>query len=129
MFAKVLLVDDEPLILSALRRMLVRDGFELHFASSTFDAIHVIVSEEIDIVVTDDSMPPPNGVELIELLRAHRPNIVGVLMTGELDLERVIERLVERTGCFMIHKPWEPTKFRSLLHDAAQQVAARRAAS
>ena len=62
---KILCVDDEPNILSALRRMFMLSGFDIEEASSGAEAIKKLEEKEFHLVLSDMQMPGMNGAELL----------------------------------------------------------------
>jgi len=80
--AQVLIVEDEPEVLALWRRALSQDGHVVFIALRFDDAERVLVSENIDVLVTGLMMPEPNGLELIMLARAIRPRIRIVAVSG-----------------------------------------------
>jgi PAS domain S-box-containing protein len=80
----VLLVEDEPRVRSQARRLLQRSGYEVVEASDGAEAKRLFAErqEDIDVVVTDVVMPIVGGVELVATLRAVRPGLPVVLVSG-----------------------------------------------
>jgi two-component system cell cycle sensor histidine kinase/response regulator CckA len=79
----VLLVDDEPAVLRASRRMLERAGFEVIEASSGTAAIAAMRSDDrIDVLVTDYMMRTVSGRDVIDAFRTARPGVPAICMTG-----------------------------------------------
>jgi PAS domain S-box-containing protein len=99
---RILLVDDEPLVVLRCRQVLESHGYEVLTAGSGEEAVAAFGSriEEIDAVVVDLVMSPGNGRELEEAFHARRPSLPIVLMTGGL--------VGERSGDFagMLEKPF-----------------------
>lgn len=112
----ILCVDDEAVILLALGQELRRrfgDRFSIETAlgaSQAFAAIERLEAEGIDvaIVVCDWYMPRMQGDEFLAKLRAQRPQIKSVLMTGQAD-KAAIARAKEAAGITAcVTKPWRP---------------------
>ncbi len=61
----LLLVDDETRILSALRRTLRREGYEILTAESVAEGLRILESREVDLVLTDQKMPGMSGLEFL----------------------------------------------------------------
>ncbi len=104
---KVLIVDDEPLLLQALELGL--PGQEKDFAILTADsgrkALAVMEDHEIDVVVADLVMPEISGLELMEIVRDRQPGADFILMTG-FGSEK-IRNTAREGGCsFFIEKPF-----------------------
>lgn len=75
-------------------------------AGNANEAIRLLESEEIDLLLTDFQMPGPNGVELIETARMRRSALPAILMTAYL---YVYEQLDEerRKGIALLRKPFD----------------------
>ena len=113
----VLLVDDEPRILSALRRALRREGYELLSAETPGEALRLAEQTPIDCVLSDHKMPGMTGLELIERIAARRPEAARLLITGwntEID-PGALTRLGVRT---VLPKPWDDGELKSALRAA-----------
>jgi len=112
---RVLCVDDEPHILSALRRLLRGAGFELLEASSGREALDHVMASPVDAVVCDLRMPGMDGIEVLRAIREQSPFTQRILLTGHADLDSAISTINE-VGVFRyITKPWED-------HDLSQAV-------
>ena len=79
---RVLLVDDEPDVRAAMRRVLERAGFAVRLAASAEDAIQALATEPADVVITDIIMPRQNGAELIAVLRRDFPLTRIIAISG-----------------------------------------------
>jgi putative nucleotidyltransferase with HDIG domain len=86
----VLFVDDEPAVLQGLRRALHKATFRRHFVESAFQALELIDSGKIDIVVADEQMPGMSGSEFLAIVRNRQPHIVRIILSGHASMERVI---------------------------------------
>jgi two-component system, cell cycle sensor histidine kinase and response regulator CckA len=84
MTATILVVDDEPTVLSFVSKVLERAGYEVLGASSADQAAEICEQKElrISIVVTDIQMPGVSGRKLAECLSRSHPNIPVLFMTG-----------------------------------------------
>lgn len=85
-FRKILIVDDNPLMLHLLDKLLSAGGFEVHQALNGSEALDKMQEESCDFVITDLNMPQMNGLELCrQLRRLQLPNYVfiGVLTSSE----------------------------------------------
>ena len=102
----VLLVDDEPRILSALRRSLRREGYEILQAESTEAALALLDAHPVDLVVTDQKMPGGSGLAFLEEVAELRPRVARLVLTGWPEEIPTAER--ERLGiAAIVPKPWD----------------------
>ena len=79
---RVLVVDDEESVRGVLAEMLIGEGHQVSIASSGEEALGILDSREIDIVITDLSMPRTDGVTLAAEIKSRKPNTKVVLVSG-----------------------------------------------
>ena len=113
----LLVVDDEPRILSALRRCLRREGYEIVAAEDAAAALRTLRERRVDALLTDHKMPGASGLELIREVATHWPGIPRLLLTGwaaEIAPEE-IRRLGIRA---LVPKPWDDADLKARLREA-----------
>jgi signal transduction histidine kinase len=121
----VLLVDDEPLNLKVLRGFL-DDAWRVYEASSGHDALRIAAEVPLDVVVTDQRMPGMTGIELLERLRRHRPDVAGIVLTGYVDAQ-ALESAINRAAVFRyVRKPCDAFEIVQIVDQASAHVAQRR---
>lgn len=84
---RVLFVDDDPSVLGGLRRILrgQRYRFETVCASSGAEALCFMEHAHFDVIVTDMRMPEMDGSQLLEIVRERHPDVVRIVLSGQLD--------------------------------------------
>ncbi len=88
---RVLIVDDEQSVLSALERNL-SDTFQVTCSCSSTEAVEILQqSSEFAVVVTDMRMPDVNGIQFIQQARAVSPDTLYIMLTGNQDLKTVVQ--------------------------------------
>lgn len=103
---RLMVVDDEPAILSVLTTILRKEGYEVVPYGSGEAAIGTISSEEFDLVLTDIRMEPVDGLELLSALRKERPQTPVVLLTGYGSVKTAVDAM--KGGAFdYITKPFK----------------------
>lgn len=122
----ILLVDDEQDVRLALARCLRREGHELLHASSGHEALHLVGSRAIDMVITDQMMPEMTGLELISRLRAAHPQIIRIILTGYADFETVKAAINEGEIYRFLTKPWDDDDLRLTVRNAAHRLELER---
>jgi putative two-component system response regulator len=102
---RVLCVDDEPVILQILRRLLEVQGFEPVVCGDPLAAISMFTEGMFDVVITDIHMPKMDGLSLMRALREKQPELPVVVVTGHGTVDTAIQALREgATG--MLVKPF-----------------------
>ncbi len=93
---KILVVDDAPVVLRVIRKILSSRGYTIITASSALDAIGILESEPIDLVITDYKMPNVSGLDLIRHVRENFTNTEVIMITGYPTIEGAVEAV--KTG-------------------------------
>ena len=104
--ARVLVVDDDPMILEALDTLL-SDGWEVFCARSAAEGRGVLEREEIAVLLSDQRMPRESGVDLLSWSARHHPDAIRILLTGYTDLDTVVQAINEGKVWHYIRKPWD----------------------
>ncbi len=125
--ARVLLVDDEPLVSSGLRRI-HQQSFDFVCASSPQEAIERLEHHgPFAVVVSDYQMPAVNGAEFLSEVAERYPDTSRVMLTGHGNLATAVDA-VNRGSIFrFLMKPCDPALFRKVVSDGAEQFRLRRA--
>lgn len=93
-YLKILVVDDEEIILSIFREYLeATNNYTVLTATDGFEALEIIKTEEIDCCFTDISMPRLDGLELTKRIHLHDNTIPVIIMTGNPSMNNAIETL------------------------------------
>jgi CheY-like chemotaxis protein len=103
----ILLVEDEPSVRASVRRLLEWHGYTVIEARNGVDAVGIYEDHEanIDLVLTDLVMPEMGGSELIERLRARRPGLKVLFMSGYAEQAALPNGSVPR-GSGFVEKPF-----------------------
>jgi response regulator RpfG family c-di-GMP phosphodiesterase len=105
--ATVLFVDDEPSVLSALRRLFRPQGYKVLMAEGGKAGLAVLAQETVDLVISDMRMPEMDGVQFLEQVRQRWPHAVRVMLTGYADITSTIEAINRGEIHRYIAKPWD----------------------
>lgn len=104
--ARILLVDDEPSILSVLNTLLSVEGYQVVPIQDGNKAVQAIKSEEFDLMISDIRMTPVNGMELLKLAHDVRPSMAIIMVTAFGSVETAVEAL--RMGAYdYVTKPFK----------------------
>ncbi len=108
MNTSVLFVDDDPNVLSGLRRMLRTScrSWEIDFAISGEEALQKLAARHFDVVVSDMRMPHMDGSQLLTEVRARYPRIVRIILSGHSERESIL-RAIGPTHQYLA-KPCDP---------------------
>lgn len=117
---QLLVVDDEPAILSALQRYLAGWGYQVHVATSSAEAIRIAGTVPIDAVLCDQRLGEERGVDLHRALAGLRPGLVSrfILMSGDPSQPEAVAFAGE-TGAPILTKPFDLDELLAELHKLA----------
>ncbi|MFC3120717.1 two-component system response regulator [Agaribacter flavus] len=102
----LLIVDDEKHILAALKRTFANQPYTLFTAASANEALDVLSSNAIQVMITDFKMPEKNGAELIKSALLAYPEIVPIMLSGQADYEQMVQLMSACHVLKFIKKPW-----------------------
>lgn len=102
----ILLVDDEPAVLGAMRRSLRNEPYEVITAGSCEEALGWLEELPVDLVITDQRMPGMSGTELLEVVRTRFPKTRRAILTG-YPTPSTVRRGLEAGSDSFLYKPWD----------------------
>lgn len=103
----LLLVDDEPNILTALGRLLNEEGYRVLTANSGRAGLELLAQHAVQVIITDQRMPEMSGTEFLRRVKALHPNTVRLILSGYADLPTVTESVNEGALYKFLAKPWD----------------------
>jgi DNA-binding NtrC family response regulator len=121
----VLIVDDEPINLMMLQKVL-RAKFSVRTAGSGQEALAILKREAVSLLITDQRMPGMTGTDLMRQSRLIDPDMFCILMTAESDMDTLMNAIVESGAIRVINKPWDPARILTQVEDALEKYAAAR---
>ena len=117
----LLVVDDEERILSALRRTLRREGYEVVTSESVHEALAILDARPVDLILSDQKMPGMSGLQFLEEAAKRCPGAARMLITGWTE-EIPPEKLEELGIRGLITKPWDDARLKEVLRQACNSV-------
>lgn len=114
----LLLVDDEPNIVSALKRLLRRDNYHILTANSGPEALEILAASDVDVIVSDQRMPGMLGSELLHIAKERYPNTLRIMLSGYTELQSVTNAVNEGAIYKFLTKPWDDDLLRGHIADA-----------
>lgn len=118
MHPTVLIVDDEPLVLSVIRDILAKGPYEIHTARSGSEALDLMTHQRIDVVISDERMPGMPGSEFLAIVKKRHPETVRMILTGHASVEAAIKAINEGEIYRFLTKPCNGEQ----LHNAVKEA-------
>src|SRR6266496_5839423 len=118
----LLIVDDEPHVLSALRRMLLNAAAlpalpdpQLTACTSPVKALEHVANHHLDLVISDYRMPVMDGVSFLTRVKELQPDAARIILSAYADMEGIV-RAINEAGIFrFISKPWSDAELKAIV--------------
>ena len=109
---RILLVDDEPNVLAALRRVFRQENYEVVCSGDPLKALALLKDETFHLVISDFLMPGMDGGELLRQARLIDPDMIRIMLTGHADVNAVVGAVKTGAVYKFILKPWNDDDLR-----------------
>ena len=123
MMYSVLVIDDDASVRTSLSTILENEGYFVETAEKGKEAIKACKKFPADVALIDIKLPDMQGTDLIKELKAIRPKIVNIILTGNPSLDNAIKSVNEKADGYIV-KPFNPdellTTIKQLLNDKTQ---------
>lgn len=117
----ILLVDDEARFLQTTQKLLAKIGCDVHTASSGLDALDILKSRTIQVVVLDVKMPGMDGLTTLKEIKRQFPLVEVIMLTGHATVEHAVEGMRSGAADYLM-KPVDP----EVLLDKAKRAFQKR---
>ena len=102
----LLIVDDEPNVISSLKRQLRHEGFTIHSANCGKAGLELVEDHDIGVVLSDQMMPGMDGISFLNAVKEQKPDVVRMLLTGYGSLENAMAAVNHSQIFGYLTKPW-----------------------
>jgi response regulator RpfG family c-di-GMP phosphodiesterase len=123
---RILCVDDEANILSALRRLFRQNGYQISIATSGAEGLQLLETQTFDLVISDMRMPEMDGARFLEQVFQHYPDTVRILLTGYADISSTIAAVNKGQIYRYVSKPWDDQELLLTVRQALDLKALQR---
>lgn len=110
--SRLLIVDDEPFVLSALTRLLRRDGYEVVTADGPARGIELLEGQAVGVIVSDYRMPEMDGVEFLRRAREVVPDAIRIILSGYAETHAILSAVNDGGIHKYLTKPWNDEQLR-----------------
>ncbi|HAV63250.1 MAG TPA: two-component system response regulator [Verrucomicrobiales bacterium] len=118
---QILVVDDEEIVLVALRETLRREGYQVDTTTDAVAAIELVRKNQYAAIITDQMMPTLSGLELLAQVKEIQPDATRILITAVLSLSTVIDAINKGEIYRFIVKPWLREELLVTVRNAVQR--------
>ena len=118
---RILLVDDESNVLSALKRALFDEPLEIISVTSAEEALEIMQKQHFKVVVSDERMIGMQGSEFLSQVREHYPQTLRIMLTGHATLEAAMKAVNEGEIYRFFSKPWNDHELKFAIRSAIEK--------
>ncbi len=115
---KILIVDDEELVLKALRRLLIDEKYTILTTTSAEEGLEILKKEEPQIIISDYRMPGMNGVDFLKKAFIRKPDSIRIVLSGYADTSSIVDAINEGRIYKFIPKPWNDEELKVAISNA-----------
>ena len=120
MSARILVVDDEEIVIRSCLRVLEGNGYEIDVAHDGHEALRKVESNTYDVMILDIMMPNLGGMEVLRRVKETHPDIDVIMITGLSQIETAVQAM--KLGAFdYISKPFEPDELKLVVQRARER--------
>ena len=103
---QVLLVDDEPEVISAIKEALFQETYDIVGLTDPLEALRLIQAKTFDVVVADEKMPNMSGTELLAIVKRDCPSAIRIILTGHASVGSAVRAINEGAVYRYLLKPF-----------------------
>ena len=120
MSARVLIVDDEEIVIRSCKRILSGDEFQVELVQDGREALQKIEENPYDLIILDIMMPNIDGLEVLRRVKETHPNVDVIMITGLSQIDTAVQAM--KLGAFdYISKPFEPDELKLVVQRALER--------
>jgi CheY-like chemotaxis protein len=123
MSARILVVDDEDIVIQCCLRILNGDAYQVEYVQSGLEAVKKIEASHFDLIILDFMMPKMDGMEVLKRAKEIQPGIKVIMITG-LDQTQTAQRAKDLGAFAYLPKPFDPDDLRLMVERAMAEPQA-----
>jgi len=103
----ILIVDDEPNVISALKRSLIDEDYNILSVESGEEGLRLLANHPAQLVISDEKMPGMSGSEFLSHVKNRYPHTIRIILTGQASIEAAMQSINEGEIYRFFTKPWD----------------------
>jgi DNA-binding NtrC family response regulator len=118
--ARILVVDDEEIVVRSCLRILANGGYELDSAADGIEALRKVAASHVDVLVLDIMMPVMDGLEVLRRVKESHPDLDVIMITGLSQIDTAVQAM--KLGAFdYLPKPFDPDELKLVVQRALER--------
>jgi diguanylate cyclase (GGDEF)-like protein len=113
----ILLLDDEPYMLNALRRVFRKENYKILQTTSPIEAFELLAMHRVQVIISDQRMPSMSGTTFLSKVKELHPDTTRIILSGYTELESVIDAINRGAVYRFFTKPWDDQQLREQIRE------------
>jgi len=114
----ILIVDDEPDVISAIKRSLMEETYNIFSANSGVEGLKILKEHKIKLVISDEKMPGMSGTEFLSAIKNIFPATIRIMLTGHANIQAAMKAVNSGEIYRFFAKPWDDVELKLSIHSA-----------
>lgn len=114
----ILLLDDEPHVLGALKRVFRNENYQILSTTTALEAFELLATHRIQVIISDQRMPTMSGTAFLSRVKDLHPDTIRIILSGYTELESVIDAINRGAVYRFFTKPWDDQQLRDQVREA-----------
>ncbi|MEW6601457.1 MAG: response regulator [Nitrospirota bacterium] len=117
----ILLVDDEPNVISSLKRALMDEPYIIMTANSGIEGLNILKEKRIKLVISDEKMPGMSGSEFLSAVKNLFPDTIRIILTGHASIQAAMNAVNNGEIYRFFSKPWNEIEIKLAIRSAIEK--------
>jgi DNA-binding NtrC family response regulator len=117
----ILIVDDEPDVISAIKRSLMEETYDIHTANSGVEGLKILKGHKIKLVISDEMMPGMSGTEFLSAVKNIFPATIRIMLTGHASIQAAMKAVNNGEIYRFFSKPWDNIELNLSIRSAIEK--------
>jgi len=117
----ILIVDDDPNVIAAIRRSLMEEDYEVHTANSGMEGLSILKDLKVKLVISDEMMPGMTGTEFLAAVKNMFPETIRIMLTGHASIQAAMKAVNSGEIYRFFSKPWDDIELKLSIRSALEK--------
>ncbi len=117
----ILLVDDEPDVLSSIKRALIDEDCEIYLAGSGVEGLGILKRHKVKVIISDEMMPEMTGSDFLSIVKVQYPETIRIILTGQADIKSAMRAINKGEIYRFLTKPWNDIELKLTIMSALEK--------
>lgn len=117
----ILIVDDDPNVISAIRRALMEEPYSIYSANSGVEGLAILKEHKIKLIISDEMMPGMTGTEFLSAAKKLFPETIRIMLTGHASIQAAMKAVNSGEIYRFFTKPWDDVELKLSIRSAIEK--------